>query len=334
MGEKVLLEIRDLHVWFRVYEGLSRVLDGVSLHVQEGERVGLVGETGCGKTVAMKTVMGILRAPPALFPQGQVLLASRDVLKMTPKELLRMKGRTISMIFQDPLSALNPVFTVGQQMFDVIRFGHRWTRDDSALTTAKVREMAIEALASVRLPDPGRILHLYPLELSGGMRQRVLIAMALVNKPRLLIADEPGTALDVTIQAQILSLLKALVKEADIAVLLITHDLGVIREMAERVYIMYAGQIVEEGLTTGIFDNPKHPYTQGLLSSVPRLTGEVLAEGIPGTVPDYTEAPSGCRFHPRCVQAMPECAQQKPPIVEISSKRRVACYLYHGGADE
>jgi len=331
---KAILDIRDLYVWFRVYEGLSKVLDGVSLHVQEGERVGLVGETGCGKTVAMKAAMGILRSPPAQFPQGEVLLAGHDVLRMTPLEILKMKGRTISMIFQDPLSSLNPVFTVGQQIFDVIRYGRRRTSDGGRLTKAKLKRAAIEALTSVRLPDPERILKLYPLELSGGMRQRMLIAMALVNRPRLLVADEPGTALDVTIQAQILALLKALVNEAGIAVLLITHDLGVVREMAERVYIMYAGQIAGEGAATEIFDDPKHPYTQGLLSSVPRLTGGVLAEGIPGTVPDYTEAPPGCRFYPRCPHKMERCTQQKPPLVEISPQRHVACYLYSGGTSE
>ncbi len=331
---KAILDIRELHVWFRVYEGLSKVLNGVSLYIQEGERVGLVGETGCGKTVAMKTAMGILKSPPAQFPQGEVLLAGRDVLTMTPSEILKMKGRTISMIFQDPLSSLNPVFTVGQQMFDVVRYGRRRTSSNGRLTKGKLRETAVEALTSVRLPDPERILKLYPLELSGGMRQRALIAMALVNRPRLLVADEPGTALDVTIQAQILSLLKALVNEAGIAVLLITHDLGVVRETAERVYIMYAGQIAGEGPAAEIFDDPKHPYTQGLLSSVPRLTGEVLAEGIPGTVPDYTEAPSGCRFHPRCPHTTDQCVKQKPPMVKVSAKRHVACYLYSGGADE
>ena len=329
-----ILDIRDLHVWFRVYEGLSKVLDGVGLHVQEGERVGLVGETGCGKTVAMKAAMGILKSPPAQFPRGEVLLAGHDVLRMTPSEILKMKGRTISMIFQDPLSSLNPVFTVGQQMFDVIRYGRRRTSDGGRLTKAKLRKAAVEALTSVRLPDPERILKLYPLELSGGMRQRALIAMAIVNRPRLLIADELGTALDVTIQAQILTLLKALVNEAGIAVLLITHDLGVVREMAERVYIMYAGQIAGEGPVTEIFDDPKHPYTKGLLSSVPRLTGEVLAKGIPGTVPDYTEVPSGCRFHPRCPHAMDQCVKQKPPMVEVSAERHVACHLYSGGVDE
>jgi peptide/nickel transport system ATP-binding protein len=334
MEGKAILDMRDLYVWFRVYEGLSKVLDGVSLHVQEGERVGLVGETGCGKTVAMKAVMGILKSPPAQFPKGEIFLAGREVLKMSPAELLRMKGRTISMIFQDPLSSLNPVFTVGQQMFDVIRYGRRRTSTDGRLTRAKLKKTAVEALISVRLPDPERILKLYSLELSGGMRQRALIAMALVNRPRLLIADEPGTALDVTIQAQILALLKALVNEAGIAVLLITHDLGVVREMAERVYIMYAGQIAGEGPVTEIFDDPKHPYTKGLLSSVPRLTGEVLAKGIPGTVPDYTEAPSGCRFHPRCPHTMPKCVKQKPPMMALSARRNVACYLYSGDGNE
>jgi peptide/nickel transport system ATP-binding protein len=331
---KAILDIRDLHVWFRVYEGLSKVLDGVSLHVQEGERVGLVGETGCGKTVAVKAAMGILKSPPARFPQGEVLLAGRDVLRMTPAEILGMKGSTVSMIFQDPLSSLNPVFTVGQQMLDVIRYGRRRASSDGRLTKAKLRRAAIEALAAVRLPDPERILKAYPLELSGGMRQRALIAMAIVNRPRLLIADEPGTALDVTIQAQILALLKALVNDAGIAVLMITHDLGVVRVTAERVYVMYAGQIAGEGPVAEVFDDPKHPYTQGLLASVPRLTGEILAEGIPGTVPDYTEAPPGCRFHPRCPYAMDQCAKQKPPLVEVAATRRVACYLFSGETND
>lgn len=296
--------------------------------------MGLVGETGCGKTVAMKAAMGILKSPPAQFPQGEVLLAGHDVLRMAPTEILRMKGRTISMIFQDPLSSLNPVFTIGQQVFDVIRYGRRRTSDNGRLTKAKLKRAAIEALTSVRLPDPERMLKLYPLELSGGMRQRALIAMAIVNRPRLLIADELGTALDVTIQAQILSLLKNLVNEAGIAVLLITHDLGVVREMVERVYIMYAGQVAGEGPVAEMFDDPKHPYTKGLLSSVPRLTGEILAEGIPGTVPDYTEAPSGCRFHPRCPHAMDQCVKQKPPLVEVAAQRRVACYLFSGETNE
>jgi len=334
MAERsLLLEVRDLHVQFRVYEGLSRVLDGVSLQVREAERVGLVGETGCGKTVAMKAAMGILKSPPAQFPAGEVFLAGRDVLKMSPPEILAMKGKIIAMIFQDPLSSLNPVFTVGQQMFDVIRYGRRRAGGGRRATRAALRQAAVEALESVRLPDPERMLRMYPLELSGGMRQRALIAMALVNRPRLLVADEPGTALDVTIQAQILDLLKGLVKETRIAVLMITHDLGVVREIAERVYIMYAGQVAETGQATTILDAPEHPYTRGLVASVPRLTGEVLAEGIPGTVPDYTEAPPGCRFHPRCAHRMDVCEKRKPSPVETAAGRHVACYLYGGETD-
>ncbi|MCK5246036.1 ABC transporter ATP-binding protein [Candidatus Bipolaricaulota bacterium] len=326
-----MLTLRDLDVRFRAYEGLSYVLDGVNLHVLEGERVGLVGETGCGKTVAMKATMGILRSPPAQFPRGEILLNGRDVLRMKPSEILDMKGKVVSMIFQDPLTSLNPVFTIGQQIIDVIRFGRK-RRVFSG--RKQLRAIATEALTTVRLPDPERILKLYPLELSGGMRQRVLIAMALVNCPRLLIADEPGTALDVTIQAQILKLLKGLVDSAGIAVLLITHDLGVVREIAERVYIMYAGQISESGQVEDVFDDPMHPYTTGLLASVPRLTGGLLAEGIPGSVPDYTEAPPGCRFHPRCPHVMEICSQRKPAMTALSAIRNVACYLHEEVSDE
>jgi len=325
-----MLQIRDLHVHFHVYEGISRVLDGVSLHVLKGERVGLAGETGCGKTITMKSVMGILHIPPATIPRGEILLDGRNVLKLSKKELIRMKGTDISMIFQDPMNALNPVFTVGQQLRDVIRFSGRRLGEKSVLSKKEIYDRAIAVLREVRLPDPERIMSNYSLELSGGMRQRVLIAMDLVNKPKFLIADEPGTALDVTIQAQILDLLKELVKTRRISILLITHNLGVIQEMTERVYIMYAGQIVETSVTASLFEAPKHPYTQGLIASVPRLTGGEIAEGIPGTVPDYTVAPSGCRFHPRCPHAMTVCRSRKPPLIELDRDHEAACYLYGG----
>jgi len=325
-----MLQIHDLHVYFHVYEGISRVLDGVSLHVLKGERVGLAGETGCGKTITMKSVMGMLHIPPAIIPRGEILLDGRNVLKLSKKELIRMKGIDISMIFQDPMNALNPVFTVGQQLKDVIRFSGRRLGEKSVLSKKEIYDRAIAVLREVRLPDPERIMSNYSLELSGGMRQRVLIAMDLVNKPKFLIADEPGTALDVTIQAQILDLLKELVKTRAISILLITHNLGVIQEMTERVYIMYAGQIVETSVTASLFEAPKHPYTQGLIASVPRLTGGEIAEGIPGTVPDYTVAPSGCRFHPRCPHAMPVCRSRKPPLIELDRDHEVACYLYGG----
>ena len=328
MGNQYMLEIKDLHVHFRVYEGISRVLDGVSLYIAKGERVGLAGETGCGKTVAMKTVMGMLKTPPAIIPCGEVRLDGRDILRMSPEELLQIKGTEISMIFQDPMNALNPVFTVGEQLYDVIRFARQRFGNEKDLSKKRIRDRAIAALKEVKLPDPGRIMNNYPLELSGGMRQRVLIAMALVNEPSLLIADEPGTALDVTIQAQILDLLSELVKTKGISVSLITHNLGVIRETTERVYIMYAGQVVETAPTNSFFDNPKHPYSQGLLISIPHLTGGEIAEGIPGTVPDYTTVPSGCRFHPRCKYAMPICSQEKPPLTMLEPDHYAACYLY------
>ena len=336
MGDPYMLEIRNLDVHFRIYEGISRVLDGVSLYVAKGERVGFAGETGCGKTVTMKAVMGMLKIPPAIIPHGEIFLDGRDVLKMSQRELQRIKGTEISMIFQDPMNALNPVFTIGEQLCDVIRFARRNRSGRVNLSKKEVYDKAIAALEEVRLPDPERIKNNYPLELSGGMRQRALIAMALVNEPSFLIADEPGTALDVTIQAQILDLLSELVKNRRISVLLITHNLGVIQETTERVYIMYAGQVVETAPTAVLFNNPRHPYTQGLLASVPRLTGGQIAEGIPGTVPDYINTHFGCRFHPRCSHVMPICSQKKPPFTMLETSQYVACYLYtnKGGQNE
>lgn len=326
MMETQALDIRHLYVHFRVYEGVSRVLDGINLKVGRGERVALAGETGCGKSITMKTVMGMLKIPPAIIPQGEVLLNGRDVLKMSREELLRIKGNEISMIFQDPMNALNPVFPIKEQLFDVMRFvgPHRKKKR----TREELYERALQSLSEVKLADPDRILRSYPLELSGGMRQRVIIAMALMNRPHFLIADEPGTALDVTIQAQILGLLKSLVKTRGISILLITHNLGVIQTITERVYIMYGGQIAETAPTSVLFEKPRHPYTQGLLASVPRLTGGEIAEGIRGTVPDYTEAPSGCRFHTRCSYAMPICSTIKPPRFRVGPDHEVSCYLY------
>jgi len=328
MEDRHILDIQDLHVYFRVYEGVSYVLDGIYLHIARGERVGLVGETGCGKTVTMKTVMGMLKSPPAIIRYDKVSLDGQDILKMSPKELLRVKGTKISMIFQDPMNALNPVFTVGEQLYDVIRFAQKRLDNEKNPSQKEIHDRGIAILKEVRLPDPERIMGNYPLELSGGMRQRVLIAMALVNEPSFLIADEPGTALDVTIQDQILNLLKELVENRGISVLLISHNLGVVRETTERAYIMYAGQIVETAPVDLLFENPVHPYTQGLLASVPSLTGGEIAEGIPGMVPDYTVAPSGCRFHPRCTHSMSICSEKKPSLTMIEPDHYVACYLY------
>ncbi|MFC2078115.1 ABC transporter ATP-binding protein [Candidatus Bipolaricaulota bacterium] len=324
-----ILDVHDLHVRFKVYEGILHVLDGVRLHVRRGSQVGLAGETGCGKSVLVKTIMGILRSPPAIFAGGPVSIDGMDVLTLSAKDLLRIKGRVVSMIFQDPMNALNPVFTVGSLLQDVIRFADRRSGSNASrpLRKAEIRRKAIKILSEARLPDPPRIMRSYSFELSGGMRQRVLIAMALVNEPRLLLADEPGTALDVSIQAQILHLLKELVEDRGISVLLITHNLGVIRETMEQVYIMYAGQIVEMAPVNPFFERPVHPYSRGLLESIPHLSGRRLAEGIPGTVPDYVEAPTGCRFHPRCSYAVKLCEEERPAMIQVEADRNVACVL-------
>jgi len=322
--EKILtLDIKNLRLNFKGYEGIARVLDGVYIQGHKGERVGLVGETGCGKTVAMKSILGLIKSPPAIYETGEIWVNGKDILKISKKELMKLKGNEISMIFQDPLNSLNPVFTIGQQLFDIIRYGHK-----VKLTKREIREKARNILKLVRLPDPERILKNYPMQLSGGMRQRVLIAMALVNEPELLIADEPGTALDVTIQDQILELLKDLVLQKNICVLIITHNLGVIRGLANKVYIMYAGQVVEQGDTRDVFDNPQHPYTLGLMRSIPKLTGDIIGEGIPGTIPDYVNAPTGCRFHPRCKHKKDVCSEKRPVLKEIAPGHFVSCFLY------
>ena len=329
--DQLTLDIRNLHVHFRLYEGISRVLDGVNLYVKKGERVGLAGETGCGKSLTMKMVMGMIKVPPAIIPSGEVLLNGKNVVTMGDNELMKLKGKEVSMVFQDPMNALNPVFPIRETFFDVIRYAGKSRKESKNISKDQLRDIAVQALREVRLPDPERILNNYPMELSGGMRQRVLIAMALVNKPDFLIADEPGTALDVTIQAQILELLKNLVHTRRISILLITHNLGVIQTTTERVYIMYGGQIAETATTAQLFKDPKHPYTRGLLASVPRLTGGEIAEGIRGTVPDYTEAPPGCRFNPRCTHVTDVCKGRKPPLVEVGVDHSVGCYLYTQG---
>ncbi|MFQ5794284.1 MAG: ABC transporter ATP-binding protein [Candidatus Bipolaricaulia bacterium] len=329
-----LLAVKDLEVHFEIYEGTVRVLNGVNLVVGRGEKVGLVGETGCGKSVTMKTIMGTLPIPPGRIVGGEIEFKGRDLLQLSRQELQKIKGKEISMVFQDPMNSLNPVFKIGTQLTDIIRFSGDKGRSDG-LNRSEVTDRAIEVLQAVQLPDPERIMESYPLQLSGGMRQRVLIAMALANEPELLIADEPGTALDVTVQDQILELLKELVQVKNISVLLITHNLGVVRETTDRVYVMYAGNIVEEAPTPELFANPKHPYTQGLLNSVPKLTGEGITSGIAGRIPDYLDPPPGCRFHPRCEFAMPIC-QQSPPPFQVGDEHHAACFLYrtHDEADQ
>lgn len=318
-----LLEIRDLRLNYKAYGGALKVLNGVNLYVNPGEKVGLVGETGCGKTSTMKAVLRVLPQPPAQIVGGETRFKGRDIQKMSQRELQKVRGRGISMIFQDPTAALNPVFTIGQQLAEVVRSQH-----DGRLSKAQIRAASLAALKEVALADPERLLDAYPIQLSGGMRQRVCIAMALVTKPELLIADEPGTALDVTIQDQVLRLLHNLVEERNTSVILITHSLGIVRQLTDRVYVMYAGAIVESAPTRTLFVHPGHPYTQQLMQVVPRLSGGGIAPGIPGRIPDYLNPPTGCRFHPRCSEAMDVCRRQKPPAFKLEEGHHVACFLY------
>lgn len=326
-----LLAIKNLHVHYKVYGGLTRVLDGVNLTVNEGEKVGLVGETGCGKTTTMKTVLRVVPIPPAVVAAGEVLYRGQNLLEMSQKAIQAVRGREISMIFQDPMSALNPVFTVAEQIEPVLRHATK-----GALSKRAVRERALRSLQDVALADPERLLNAYPTQLSGGMRQRVCIGMALATDPKLLIADEPGTALDVTIQAQVLRLLNDLVDQKQTSIILITHSLGVVRENADRVYVMYAGNVVEMAPTEQLFANPLHPYTQGLMEAVPKLSGGGISHGIPGRIPNYLDPPSGCRFQDRCPHVMAKCRSEKPPAIAMNSEvtnggnegHVVACFLY------
>jgi peptide/nickel transport system ATP-binding protein len=322
-----LLEIKDLSVHFKVYGGTLKVLDGVDFTVYPGQRVGLVGETGCGKTTTMKAILRILPMPPAQIPGGEIYFKGQDVLTMGDDELRTMRGEGISMIFQDPTAALNPVFTVGEQLTAVVKY----SAEGKGLSKKEIRERALIPLREVSLPDPERMLDSYPFQLSGGMRQRVCIAMALVASRELLIADEPGTSLDVTIEDQILRLLHRLVEDKNVSVIHITHTLGVVRQTTNRVYVMYAGNMVEVAVTAKLYANPLHPYTRGLMEAVPRLTGGGISDGIPGRIPDYMSPPPGCRFHPRCPQAMEVCSQEKPAFYRISDDHEVACFLYRGG---
>ncbi len=314
-----LLEIEDLHLKFKLYEGVSHVLNGVSLSVERGTRVAIVGESGCGKSVTARIILGLLQQRNATI-SGAIRFDGEEMLKNGRQLQRRLRGRRISMIFQDPSAALNPVFTVGDQLTTAIMRGGRAKKRKEAYILAR------EALSQVHITDPERVLQSYPFQLSGGLNQRILITMALVNRPDLVLADEPGTALDVTVQEQTLRLMKNLTQDAGAAVLLITHNLGVVREFAHRVYVMYAGSIVEEADVATLFSNPRHPYTRALIEAVPRLTGAGLPKAIEGVVPDYTEPPVGCRFHPRCGFARPEC-KTKPPVADLGGGHRVACVL-------
>ncbi|KUK02425.1 MAG: D,D-dipeptide ABC transport system ATP-binding protein DppD [Thermotoga sp. 50_1627] len=315
----VALRIENLQVHYKVYRGILKVLDGIDLEVRRGEKIGLVGETGCGKTTTLKAVMGIL-ARNAIVVAGKIRANDDTVLEVKEGRVRKKLPKGVAMVFQDPTAALNPVFTVGEQLELVIKY--------AANINENTREFAIKALQSARLPDPERLLSNFPFQLSGGMRQRVCIGMALAARPSIILADEPTTNLDVTIQDQVLKLIKRLSDEQKLALVLVTHSLGVARETCDRIYVMYAGTIVEVADSKEIFEQPLHPYTKGLLASLPRLTGEGMAEGIKGRIPDYLNPPSGCRFAPRCDHAFEKCFVEKPFFHKVSDSHLVACFLY------
>jgi peptide/nickel transport system ATP-binding protein len=320
----VLLRIEGLQTHFFTEAGTVRAVDGVSLMVRKGETLGVVGESGCGKSVTALSILRLIPTPPGKIVGGNIYLEGRDLLKLPEGEMRKVRGASISMIFQEPMTSLNPVFTVGDQIAEGIRLHQRLSKRESW-------NKAIEMLRIVRMPDPERRVKEYPHQMSGGMRQRVMIAMALSCNPHLLIADEPTTALDVTIQAQILELLNELKAELGMAVMLITHDLGVVWDTAARVAVMYAGRLVEEAPVKELFTSPKHPYTQGLLNSIPRLEKterRARLQAIPGMVPDLLDLPKGCKFQARCSKIFEPCSGEEPPLKEIAPNHRVRCYLY------
>ena len=334
----MLLDVRDLPTHCVTPRGTARAVDGVSFAVDEGQTFGLVGESGCGKSVTSLSIMRLV-APPGSIVGGSVRFNGNDVLGFSSDEMRRLRGNDIAMIFQDPMTSLNPVFTIGDQIAESVRI-HR----GASARTAWAK--AVEMLDLVSIPDAARRARAYPHEMSGGMRQRAMIAMALACEPKMLIADEPTTALDVTIQAQILELLARLQKEMRLGLLLITHDLGVVAEVCDSVAVMYAGQIVEQGTTRQIFKSPKHPYTEGLLRSVPKLRRDASVaaaerlETIDGVVPSLYDLPDGCRFGPRCGHAVPVCAEGPVELTGLADDHAVRCTLYEsrrlertGGAD-
>src|SRR4051812_40006940 len=316
-----LLEVRDLRTHFHVMDGTVMAVDGVDFAVRRGETLGVVGESGCGKSVTAMTIMRLLDIPPAEIASGEVVFEGKDLLKLEEDQMRQLRGNELAMIFQEPMSSLNPVFTVGDQITEAVRQHLKVSKKEAV-------ERAIESLTLVGIPFPERRIKQYPHELSGGQRQRVMIAMALSCEPKLLIADEPTTALDVTIQAQILELIKAIQQRTGTAVLLITHDLGVVAEMADNVVVMYAGRVVERGTASDVLLQPRHPYTEGLLSSIPSkgMRGQRL-NVIKGTVPNPFNMPTGCNFTPRCPYRFEPCPTLDPRIEEGEGPP-VACWLW------
>ncbi|CAM3536205.1 MULTISPECIES: ABC transporter ATP-binding protein [Paenibacillus] len=324
---QTLLEVKGLKTEFKRDGSSVLAVAGVDFHINKGEVLGLVGESGCGKSVTSLSIMRLLKDTPGRIAGGSVLFEGKDLVQLPEKDMRRYRGNELAMIFQEPMTSLNPVLRIGKQLEESIMLHLGYSRK-------KAREHAIESLKLVGIPRADEVVDDYPHQLSGGMRQRVMIAMAMACNPKLLIADEPTTALDVTIQAQILELMNRLKKEQNMGMLLITHDLGVVAEMCDRVVVMYAGRVVEEASVTELFENPQHPYTKGLIASVPKLRQKVhRLESIPGNVPDLRNMPQGCKFAPRCPYVMERCLSQEPQLLPVANEadRKSRCWLTQEG---
>lgn len=323
--KEVLLEIRNLQTHFKTDEGEARAVNGVDLKVPKGETLGLVGESGCGKSVTALSIMRLVPEPPGRIIGGEIIFDGQDILKLREAEMRRMRGNTLSMIFQEPMTALNPVYRIGSQMAEVIQLHQKVSKKEAM-------DRALDMLHKVGIPDPKQRLREYPHQMSGGMRQRVLIAMALSSHPKMVIADEPTTALDVTIQAQILDLMNQLKEEMGTSNLLITHDLGVIFEMAQWVAVMYAGKIVEYAAVSDLFSQPLHPYTTGLMNSIPQIDQPVpkdkMLRSIPGMVPSLFDLLEGCTFQDRCNHVFDRCRREEPGLADLGSGHMVRCWLH------
>lgn len=323
-----LLKVENLKTHFFQNKRVIPAVNGVDFHINKGETVAVVGESGCGKSLSALSIMRLVPQPGGRIVDGSIKMGDIDLTQLTENEMCKIRGKEISMIFQEPMTSLNPVLTIGEQIIEVITYHQMLTRKEAA-------KKAVQLLEMVGFPRAKEVLSDYPHRLSGGMRQRVMIAIAMSCNPKLLIADEPTTALDVTIQAQIMELLKDLTKKYETSILLITHDLGVVSEMAERVIVMYAGEVVEEALVDDLFDAPYHPYTEGLINSVPTLTGEITRlHAIEGTVPLPGALPKGCRFAPRCSKAFDRCFEEKPELKAPTEHRLVRCFLYENQKGE
>lgn len=319
--QETLLSVKNLKTYFITEKAELKAVDDVSFEVKKGETLGIVGESGCGKSVSCMSIVKLVQGNVE-YRSGEILFDGKDTLKMSEKELRHIRGKDISVIFQEPMTALNPLYTIGDQMKEALK-------NHQKISGAKAREKCIEYLRKVKIPMPEEMMMRYPFSLSGGMRQRVMIAMALITSPRLIIADEPTTALDVTIQAQILDLMKDLQKKTGMGIIFITHNLGVVADICDKVSVMYAGKIVEQGPVDDIFYEPAHPYTKGLLRSMPRVDAESYERLIPieGTPVDMLNPPEGCPFAPRCEHCMKICLKKMPPYVEVGEKHRSACWL-------